>query len=74
MSTDAGQSCQKALQFDKSILAMSDCERGVASQKVNKFLQNVPGKPQVAGPPAQRDFGIQSAVFGVLAATILIQV
>lgn len=43
-------------------------------QKVNKFLQSVPGKPQVAGPPAQRDFGIQSAVFGVLAATILIQV
>ncbi|KAK9827891.1 hypothetical protein WJX74_008011 [Apatococcus lobatus] len=43
------------------------------TQKVNKFLQNIPGKPQVAGPPAQRDFGIQSAAFGVLAATILIQ-
>ena len=43
-------------------------------QVVNKFLQKIPGRPQVTGPPAQRDFAISSAIFGVLAGITLIQV
>ncbi|KAK9859363.1 hypothetical protein WJX84_010048 [Apatococcus fuscideae] len=56
-----------------SQVKFADDRKVPPAQVVNKFLQKIPGRPQVTGPPAQRDFAISSAIFGVLAGITLIQ-